>query len=421
MTLTATDTTGVFSSATATVTIVKPVLQVAGLSSSFNVLAEDAPFYAQGGIEYTGYGYDYFWGVQNVSRAASGPLTVTFTSSNPTAGELVNTDNPLGADTLTAEIPQGSYATPFGVAAGGVAFDPFSPGTTIVTATAPGCKDPFTPASRTVTVTPAALSVQDVYSGTYQVGSRLQELYRVSLSGGNHGGVTIRVVSGNTTRALVSPDASTAGTSFIDLPVAPGGTYADFYVQGRASAAGPVTITATSPISADGTATVTIVQPVLQIWDLSSPNYGNSDLFYVRCGIPDSGFTYLWPQAVSAELVAPLEVTLAVSDGAIGQLTTLAGSGGSAVVQIPQGSYLSPSTVASGGVSFTGLGFGTVTVAASASGFRPSFGPSSASVHVLAFNIPAGQENLSLQSGTLAVASSAYSGFPASNTIDGNA
>ena len=64
------------------------------------------------------------------------------------------------------------------------------------------------------------------------VGSGLQQQGSFTLGAGEHGGVSVRIESSNASVALVSPDASTPGTAFIDVPVADGSRTAYFHVQG---------------------------------------------------------------------------------------------------------------------------------------------------------------------------------------------
>ena len=74
----------------------------------------------------------------------------------------------------------------------------------------------------------------------------------------NHGGVTVRITSSNPDVLLVSRNATTAGTAFVDIPVANGSTDASYYIHGVEGARGTVTLTATAPgfTQAQGTATV---------------------------------------------------------------------------------------------------------------------------------------------------------------------
>ena len=62
-----------------------------------------------------------------------------------------------------------------------------------------------------------------------------------------HGGVTVRITSSNPDVLLVSPNTTTAGTPFVDIPVANGSTDASFVIHGVEGAQGTVTLTATAP------------------------------------------------------------------------------------------------------------------------------------------------------------------------------
>ena len=62
-----------------------------------------------------------------------------------------------------------------------------------------------------------------------------------------HGGVTVRITSSNPDVLLVSPNTTTAGTPFVDIPVANGSTDASFAIHGVEGAQGTVTLTATAP------------------------------------------------------------------------------------------------------------------------------------------------------------------------------
>ena len=70
--------------------------------------------------------------------------------------------------------------------------------------------------------------------------------------------MTVRITSSNPDVLLVSPNTTTAGTPFVDIPVANGSTDASFAIHGVEGAQGTVTLTATAPgfTQAQGTATV---------------------------------------------------------------------------------------------------------------------------------------------------------------------
>ena len=178
---------------------------------------------------------------------------VTFTSSTAAVGE-VKTTTAHGA-TVTVSMPANTSCTPASVASGGVAFDPVGGGTTTVKASAPGFAA-FSTASQTVTVSQPAINVTDVFvmvciRGT-RVGGGLQDLYRVTLGGANHGGVTVRIQSSDAAVALVAPDGTTPGSAAIDVTLPDGQTTYDFYVQGVSGATGTAVISASQALFVPG-------------------------------------------------------------------------------------------------------------------------------------------------------------------------
>ena len=113
-----------FTDGTLALEVVEPVLFISGLITSTTTLSVDDPFRVLTGIPNTA--GTAFQTTQVVS--AAGPVTV--------------------------QIPSGSAGSPSSVAAGGVAFDALSEGTTTISATAPGFKSTFSLSSEEVTVTP---------------------------------------------------------------------------------------------------------------------------------------------------------------------------------------------------------------------------------------------------------------------------
>jgi hypothetical protein len=193
--------------------------------------------------------------------------------------------------------------------------------------------------------------------------------------------VTVRITSWDTTKALISPDATTVGTSVIDVFIANGqDTYQNFYVQGVQGQGntGDVVITASSPLFTDGTMTVHIVPTFLKIENLASSMSAGAldDPFQIRTGIGQnySGGNpiYWWvEQPVSA--TAPLHVTAQSSNGTVGWLRTGAYYGATVTVDVPINSALSPATVLAGGVSFDPLATGNTDVSVSTIGSNDSY------------------------------------------------
>jgi len=229
------------------------------------------------------------------------------------------------------------------------------------------------------------MSFQDLWGYQFYVGSGLQIPCRVNLGGSQHGGVTVRIASGNTTKLLVSPNATTVGTSFIDVFIADGQTTYDFYIQGVQGNTGDVTLTASNAAFTNGTTTVHVVQPALYIQDLSTSTTASAadDPFYLVTGIPyyPGGGTSWWgQQPVSATSV--LHVLVTSSNETVGKLRTGTYYGNAATVDVQINSYNSPSTVGAGGIAFDPLTAGTTTISATATGFLNTFPQASGVVTV---------------------------------------
>jgi hypothetical protein len=136
-----------FTNGTASGQIVTPAIDLQG-GGTYTAGSADQVIYAQVGLpngQLTALSR-----VQNVRAGSPSPVTVTFVSSTPGVGTLVNTAQGAGTP-RTAVIEPVLYYTPTSVAGGGVAFRPLTVGSTNLSATAPG----FTPmanATRVATV-----------------------------------------------------------------------------------------------------------------------------------------------------------------------------------------------------------------------------------------------------------------------------
>ncbi|UCF91530.1 MAG: hypothetical protein JSW39_25205, partial [Desulfobacterales bacterium] len=113
--------------------IVPPALRIAALATSTTTLSDDAPFYVRVGIPYSD---NSTIQQAQVARAGGGGLIATVQNSNAAVGQLVTDGSP--GQTVTVLIAEGQSDSPHTVAAGGVAFDPLTGGTTVVAATIPG-------------------------------------------------------------------------------------------------------------------------------------------------------------------------------------------------------------------------------------------------------------------------------------------
>ena len=364
-TITATQT--LFTTATTTITVVPPVLQINGLTTPTTTLAADDDFYVQAGVPNLAGTSIQQW--QNVS--GEGPLPVTFTSSNAAVGQLATTTTAAAA--LTINIPVNQYYTPTTKASGGIAFDALTGGVTTVSVSAAGFNNAWSEASQAVAVNQPVMTIPDATGIGSRIGASLQYQYSVDLGANatNHGEVTVRVASSDTTKVLVSANATTPGTSFIDIVIADGQRYGYFYVQGVRGTTGSATITATQALFTTGNTTITVVQPVFVIESLTTPTTALTvdDGFYVQAGVLNSAGTSVqqW-QNVSG--VGPLPVTFTSSNPTVGQLATTSTTGASLTINMPVNQYYTPTTKVSGGIAFDALTGGTTTVSVTATGFN---------------------------------------------------
>lgn len=123
------------------------------------------------------------------------------------------------------------------------------------------------------------------------VGAGLQSSnQRAFLGAGNHGGATVKIESSNPAIALVSPNATTAGTTFILVTLLNNQTQVNFIVQGVEGADGDVVITASSPRFSDGQGTANIVPAAVRLNGLNATATagGADDPFNVQIGIPNA-------------------------------------------------------------------------------------------------------------------------------------
>jgi adhesin/invasin len=338
-------------------TVVQPQLDISGLLTSLTTLSPDDPFTVRVGV-----GNGAVLSVLQEIRAGGTPLTATVTSSVPTVGQLVTTA--LTSGTVTVQIPVLATTSAGTVATGGVAHDPLTAGTTTLSASIPGFVTTTTNGIRTVTVTTPALSV-----GAVTVGSGLQENTTVTLGASDYGATTIVIRSSNPGVALVSPNATTAGSDSIVIAVTEPTTSVGFYVQGLEGQTGTVTISARANGFTDGSATAAVVQPALDISGLVQTTTAGAadDIFTVRVGTGTSSALSVVQQTRAGG--PGLTVTVTSSQPTFGQLVTTAVTGGTVTVAIAAGASATGGTVAAGGVAFDALAAGSTTVSAGIPGF----------------------------------------------------
>jgi hypothetical protein len=303
--------------------------------------------------------------LQAVRAGAPGALTVTFTTPSNGLGELLKQAAPTGVS-QTATIPIGQTNSPTDTTSGGVAFHALLSGTTTVAAAIPGFISTAA-ATRSIDVSQPGITV-----GSVTVGSGLQVNTSFTLGAPNHGAINVTIASSNAA-ALVSPDAVTAGTSQITIPVANGVQTVGFYVQGNEGQTGTPTITVSASGFTNGTGTATVVQAALDLQGLPTQTtpLSPANFVYARVGVPNGQLTGLNQlQAVRAGAPGALTVTFSTPANGIGELLKKATPAGSTqTATIPIGQSNSPTDTTSGGVAFHPLsGLGSTTVSATIPG-----------------------------------------------------
>jgi hypothetical protein len=364
-TITATNPSDTFSAPAAdTAVAVTSGISFTGAPTSTTTLSGSSTFNAIVGALFNG-GTDL--NPEALSPGA-GALTVTVTSSAPGVGALLS--GGVNSATATGSIPVGGTQTN---STGGVGFTfvPVGNGTTTLSVSAPGFASTTTnqgPASQLVTVTPAALTLQN----GVQVGGGLQIGMTGNLQAANSdGGVTINIASSDSSKLLVSPNATTAGTPFINVFVANGTTSYSFFVQGVSGASGSVTLTASTTDTqfTTGTTSVAVVEPQLVFFTglpASEPATSADAPFEIATFVPGATFEDV---AAGSSLV----VTLSSSNTAAASLTTLSNTQTSPVtVTLQAGTDMSPATVSGGGVALHAVATGSTNITATAPGTLPA-------------------------------------------------
>jgi hypothetical protein len=356
-----------FVPANATVDVMTPALRIVGLATLIDTFDPLDPIIAQIGTPKAD--LSNLQELQYVRPGGSG-LTVTMESSDAGVGLLLTLADTSAIATTT--IAAGEYQSPYGIALGGVAFDGISIGSTDVTASIPGFVATAA-GSVTVNVTQPGIAMQNF--PLYGLGSGLQsDGVRARLGASVHGGVTVRIFSGDPQILLLSTHADSAGTDTVDVFVPDNQTDATFYLHAREDTTGAVTITASAPGFSDGGADVDVVAPGLKIFtgDLAGTldTIDPPDAFRAQVGAPYNSNTTVIPQPVRVGSPGVV-ITATVDDSLRAVLQTLADTSGVATVMIPAGSSSSPLSVATGGMALDGIAPGDVTVALSSPGFVP--------------------------------------------------
>jgi len=287
--------------------------------------------------------------------APAGGITINLASDAPACATLP----------ATATIPAGLTSTTADLTYGGSANLPCS---TRVRAFGP---EGFSPDSANVSVQVEPLAGLPT---SMNLGSGLQRISTLSLGASNHGGTTVRLESADPTIALVSPNVSTPGSAFIDVPIAIGGATANFYVQAVEGRIADTTfIYSSAPGFVTDSLAVAVWQGVYEIIGLngSGTTISADDAFQVRVGTPSNPTTGVLAAVDALRAGADtLRVSVISDSGAVGTLVTTEAVADSVEIPLRPQTTATPGTVAAGGVAFRALGEGTTTVRSVLAGFR---------------------------------------------------
>ena len=271
-------------------------------------------------------------------------------------------------------IPAGLVSTSFTPAYGGTATLPC---TTTVTASA----SDVTPDTVTVTVNRPA---EIVAAATQTVGAGLMDSASASVSASQHGGLDVTITAGTEAQpgpVRLSRTATEVGTRSISVHLNNGQTSISYFVHGLENVTGSSTITLTSEGLVGDSHTVDVVQPAVELLNLTASmntlSGADSDV-YAQVGIthPSYNNAQLW-QVQNVRPGGPgFEVTLSNSNSTVARLRSdeppaTGGQTGQAVRKtIPAGTYYTHAitTGTTYGLAFEPLGTGTTTVTVSAPG-----------------------------------------------------
>ena len=352
-----------YTNGTAAVTVAQPGFDILGLSSAITTLAGNDAFFVRLGVPNVG---NTALAAEQSIRIGGNVATATVRNKNTTAAQLVTA--PLTGQVVTVQVAIGQARSPSTVALGGVEYDPLAIGLDTVSASIPGFVSfQGAPDSVAVSVTAPLITMSTPAQGTGRLGVGLQDQGSGSLQTANPGPspLTVHLVSSDPTALLLAPNATTPGTSALDVQVPVNQSGFTYFIQGVAT--GSATITASAPAYVNGTSpAVTVVTPGFDILSLvtSISSTAANDPFLIRLGAPNATNTALAAEQSVSAAGSPVTATITSTSSTAGQLVTTATTGLTVDVTIGVGQARSASTVVAGGVEFDPLAQGTTTVSA---------------------------------------------------------
>jgi hypothetical protein len=218
-------------------------------------------------------------------------------------------------------------------------------------------------------------AIPTIASAPMVIGSGLQRQQSVALGFAAHGGTTVRVESSDPAKVLISANTTTAGSAFVDFPLANGAVNANYTLQALEGILDDsATVIITAPGFAPDTNKITILQAAFEITGLASPRTTSQadDAFQVRVGTPISAISTGFTAIDELRVGAPTLVFSLVNDSAaVADLVTTAVTGDSVTVSIVAGASDSPISVAAGGVAVRSTAAGITSIRAHSATLRP--------------------------------------------------
>ncbi len=367
VTATITATAPGFSDGTTQVTAVEGATDLQGIPSTTTTLTPSNIVYVRLGIAVAG--YSQLQQLQNLRAGAPASVVATFTTPAGGVGNLLKGGGATPGLSQTALIATQLDNTPTDTASGGVLFHPLSAGTTTVFGSIPGFVATTGQSTRSITVTQPTSSISPL-----SVGSGLQVNTGWSLGASAHGAINVTITSSNPA-VLLSPDATTAGTSSLTIPIQDGIQSGQYYLQGlegRTTDTVSSIVVVSAPGFSPDTAIMLDVPAALDLQGLpaTTTTLSPGNIVYARLGIADAGFNQLIQlQNIRFGAPGPKTATFTTPSNGVGEL--LKGGTSSNVTQtaiIPIGLDNTPTDTASGGVMFHSLLSGTTTVTATIPG-----------------------------------------------------
>jgi len=351
-----------FSNGVISDSVAVPGMDLINVPGSTTTLTPGNNIYARVGVPQ---GTSYLNSVQNV-RFGGTALTATFTTSDTAVADLVKSGGGGGALSQTAVIPVGLYYTPTDTTSGGVLLRPRGTGSATISASIPGFVQITSAAGSGIAVAQPPITL---YATT--VGSGLQGSIYGYLGATNHGGVNVTLTSSDPALLLLAPNATTAGTASISVPVANGQNYFPYYVQALEGVTGRATITATVAGFSNGVISDSVAVPGLDLIGVpgTTTTLSGSNAIYARVGVPQ-GTSYLNSVQNVRFGGTALTVTFTSTVPTVADLVKSGPVfGGTQIVTIPVGLYYTPTDTAAGGIRVRPVLAGQTIVSASIPGF----------------------------------------------------